>query len=151
MKVLFLDIDGVLTSHASCAKDKVLVEWQLPEERLVDDFDVNCVQSLKDIINKTNANIVISSAWRKLFGINTLIKHLNKYGITNIIGATPELIDYRGNEIQAWLNENKDVDKFVILDDNDDMLHLSKYLVQTNWKIGLEECQAKLAIEVLNS
>jgi len=150
MKIIFLDIDGVLTSHASTAKRKISIEWQLSEERLVDDLDIGCVNCLKDIIGKTNANIVVSSSWRKLFNKDTLVKHLNKYGITNIIDITPNLNSYRGDEIQAWLNKHKDVEKFIILDDNDDMLQLSKRLIKTNWKYGIEDYQANIAIEMLS-
>ncbi|MFA5024197.1 MAG: HAD domain-containing protein [Patescibacteria group bacterium] len=146
MKVVFLDIDGVLVSFAS---------MHLPNEILplsmqpVDAFDEKCVGRLKNILDKTGAKIVLTSSWRKLFDIAEMIEHFKNHGIVGIIDCTASLNDHRGKEIQLWLDENK-VDKFVILDDDDDMLHLSSDLVKTNWKLGLEDNDMELAIEMLN-
>ena len=49
MKIIFLDIDGVLNQTGNAAS--------LP-------FDPNCVMYLNHVIKETGAHIVISSAWR---------------------------------------------------------------------------------------
>ena len=65
----------------------------------------------------------------------------------NNIGMSCE----RGIEIQRWLNETKyEIESFVILDDDSDMLHLSEKLVKTKGTRGLTEKEAKEAIDMLN-
>ena len=149
MNILFLDIDGVLTSMKSQAGPKVEILWSLEEERLVDDFDPDCIDRLKRILKETGASVVISSSWRERFTLETLIKHFEGFGVTGIIGMTPVLKDHRGKEIQAWLDEHKDVDRFVILDDYNDMVHLSPYLIRIHWKTGIAEHNVIPAIEML--
>jgi len=149
MKVLFLDIDGVLSSLASQSQPKVEISWAIPEERLVEDFDPDCIARLITIVKQTGASIVISSSWRKLFEKQTLVNHFKKYGIDCIVDMTPDLKQHRGLEIQAWLNEHKDIEKFAILDDDNDMFHLAPYLIKTNWKYGLTEDNANKVIEML--
>jgi histidinol phosphatase-like enzyme len=55
MKVIFLDIDGVLNSEEFLKKNKN------------EAIDRNNVSILKKIIDKTGAFIVMSSAWRLWF------------------------------------------------------------------------------------
>ena len=53
MKVIFLDIDGVL-NYSGC-KEKIGGIFFVNDER---------IKILKEIIDKTNAKIVLSSTWR---------------------------------------------------------------------------------------
>lgn len=146
-KILFLDIDGILNSEYSCKHPTM--QYKLGQDDTADTFDVNCVNRLINIIDKTGAKIVISSSWRKLFDKDEIIEYLKKHGIIGVVGFTPDLKHHRGFEIQAWLDEHKDIDKFVILDDDDDMFHLSSKLVKTDWKLGLQEKDMDKVIEML--
>lgn len=49
MKVIFLDFDGVITTLES--------KWEL---------DINKQKLIKDICDKTNSKIVISSSWNSI-------------------------------------------------------------------------------------
>ena len=55
MKILFLDIDGVLNS------------WRYDQERisLQDNIDETRLPLLSRIVSSTNAKIVLTSSWRK--------------------------------------------------------------------------------------
>ena len=53
MKVIFLDIDGVLINKASLLN---VESSYVPDEK--------CVQQLNELINRTDAKIVVSSCWR---------------------------------------------------------------------------------------
>ena len=53
MKVLFLDIDGVVCLH----KDK---DWDNEEEI----FDAACCRKLQEIVSATGCKLVLSSSWR---------------------------------------------------------------------------------------
>ena len=61
MKVIFLDIDGVLNSE-TFSKDNHKV--YLATGEIKPDVDEKAVQRLVTIIKETNAKIVLSSSWR---------------------------------------------------------------------------------------
>ena len=56
MKIIFLDIDGVLNSE--------MYEWSRGEDRADNRIDLSRVRLLKDIVSATDAKIVLSSTWR---------------------------------------------------------------------------------------
>lgn len=60
------------------------------------------------------------------------------------------MIGQRGDEIQAWLRQAAvAIDGIVILDDAENMVHLSPWLVRTSVETGLTEEDAERAIGVL--
>jgi len=63
-----------------------------------------------------------------------------------------ERIKGRGHEIQQWLDDwsGDKITNFVILDDDDDMEHLSDFLVLTSESKGIQDSDVKSAIEILN-
>lgn len=149
MKVLFLDIDGVLNHkyfYDNIEKIK-LVHNNYPYT----EFDPKSVSLLNKIIDETNAKLVISSSWRVDSNLSSIFKTV---GIKHdIYGITPWLINncHRGDEIQKYIIENE-VNTYCILDDVDDFYDFQKpYFVKCNSsKDGLNEIVAKRAIEILN-
>ena len=164
MKVIFLDIDGVLNSEHWYVKN----HKKHPERcRSGQAIDPRFVRNLRRIVKKTDAKIVITSTMRGT------LKHQSDHRIHEIFKQYGLVIyDYtfrvnssiRGYEIQEWLDRHKEVTNIVIIDDNNDMVHLSKYLVQTinipcdkmrglpfAWlSEGLNSRVVKEAIEMLN-
>ena len=72
--------------------------------------------------------------------------------VGNILGKTCILDDQeRGNEIQEWLDNHPEVEQFMILDDDSDMIHLTHKLVKTDnlWGLTLEKVAE--ALDVLNA
>ena len=108
MKVLFLDIDGVVCLH----KDKA---WDNEEEI----FDAACCRKLQEIVSATGCKLVLSSSWR-LFpeSIRSMFRQFKPFGITreNFLGRTP-LRGERGDEIMAYLKKRPQIETFVALDD----------------------------------
>lgn len=114
--VIFLDIDGVL-NNVSCMGEDIHI---LPEK----------VKLLDQIQRATKADIVISSSWRKLHPLETIREILWCAGLVNahhcVIGVTPSLYEIgtiRGNEIDAWMDENlfdPTETSYLILDDDSD-------------------------------
>jgi hypothetical protein len=149
MKVIFLDIDGVLNNLESLRSPRVKVR---SSKHSYSAAHPSCVEALNRITSATNARIVISSTWRGI-GLVVLFEIFRQWGITGkTIGYTP-LWGYgseRGAEIQEWLNAHK-VKSFVILDDGDDMGHLRHRLVQTDYQVGLTAADADRAIAMLNA
>lgn len=141
MKIIFLDIDGVLNGYSfwnmlgwkivSFIDNKNL---RLYYTKITDPHGIheNKVKLLSKIVKATDAQIVYSSSWkRNLFwkpyhSMNAderkLIDLFNYYGI-HVKDATPTVKyisgeNTREKEILQWLAiHEKDVDKYIIIDD----------------------------------
>ena len=133
-------------------------DYMLTEENVnifnEDMLDERAIVQLKKIIEATNAEIVLSSSWRWYKETRDKIHHqLRQKGI-DFVDTTLREIDItmsRGAEIKAWLDKHPEVEKFVILDD--DELQIEEYLpyhVKTNFKYGLTREKAAEAIKILN-
>lgn len=139
MKVIFLDIDGVMITNLSSKRG----------------FNPTCVENLNQIIQQTGASIVVSSTYRQM-GFSLLKEWFKANGIEEgLIGITP-ITSYRtrGEEIKQYIEEAQldpslTVDQFVIIDDYDDMSDLLPYLIQTDGKIGLDSNTRDKAIQML--
>lgn len=147
MKLIFLDIDGVMNSLQSMQDNKHLgIHRDIPT--------VDHVNHLNYIIASTDARIVISSSWRVIHSSSSIDLILCLQGFKYpgyVISSTITHKYHRGDEIQDWLDmaSNK-IQRFVILDDCNDMLHLKQFLVQTDSNIGLTKQDADKAIKILN-
>lgn len=135
MKVLFLDIDGVLNSQPVIAN-----AYRGPDEdlRRLSHLDEGMVENLDLLVELTGCKIVVSSTWRRAMPLNRIREYLNKKGLRMgcIIGQTPthnNNSSCRGDEIQEWLDGHPEVETFAIVDDNADMGHLADRLVRTMW------------------
>lgn len=140
MNVIFLDILSICDTDFKCPKcecpDGVLntpnygvqahAMWKRTNGRFKSRdefgaiFDPMAVDCLEYLVHHTGAKVVVSSTWRKS-GFQVM-KDLFKFRKIDIIGVTPVLNALRGQEIQIWLQENKHVTNYVILDDNTDFL-----------------------------
>lgn len=143
MKVLFLDIDGVVCLH----KDK---DWDNEEEI----FDAACCRKLQEIVSATGCKLVLSSSWR-LFpeSIRSMFRQLKPFGITreNFLGRTP-LRGERGDEIMAYLKKRPQIETFVALDD--EPFYSSAFpqdrLILTKPESGITESVKEACIRKLN-
>lgn len=159
MRIIFLDIDGVLNKGLVASNsDKSDVLKVLPYGWM----NKSLIANLNDVTDKTGAKIVISSAWRyKSLGENQ--KMLKAFGVKGeVIGQTPRLGQHsvRGNEIHAWINENKDLlgvypsdfKQYVIIDDSSDMLlWQAEHFIHTDAYAGLSQHAAHRVKLRLNS
>lgn len=172
MKVIFLDIDGVLV-HSN---------YKNQETKNIDESKIKL---LKKIIEETSAKIVLTSNWRTPYIENgkiyrqpeyyTLSSLLKKYGI-DIYDQTPlhklkflqtedlqkldkpiksrfDPITTRAGEIFTYLETNKEIQSFIIIDDEDsewEYFDLDKNLIKTNYHDkGLKEEHIRQIIEIL--
>ncbi len=157
MKIIFLDIDGVLVNHATVCKR---VDF---DGCRFNPFDPACVAQLNRIIEATDAEIVVSSSWR-CDGPrwDSLLFFFTDQGILKRpIDRTPDLpvlfkggeIDrpQRGDEILKWLVDNAGWEKFVAIDDDSDMDAIKDnfVLVKLGMEKGLEAHHADAAIAIL--
>lgn len=156
MKIIFLDVDGVLNedkSRARCCGYKGI--------------DDKKAENLAKIVKATDARIVLISTWkddwrktdkvRQGFLANYLDKKLLKQGVS-IFDKTESLDKQgfyfsRGEGILRYLEKNP-ADGFVILDDYQfdyDACGLTGNYVKTDaYNGGLTELLAQKSIEILN-
>ena len=146
MKVIFLDIDGVLNTSQTFID--IYNEYIEKGIRRIE-IDLNRLKLLKRIVEQTGAVIVLSFSWRN-FGkmengiyiplnekMASLIKLFNEYGLS-IYDITPKDVNgIRQNEIDMWL-QDKNVEKFIIIDDEsfDLQKFLHKELIKTNFTLN---------------
>jgi hypothetical protein len=138
MKVVFLDIDGVL-NDAITTMD--LLDDKPKKEHL------DC---LKVIVDATDAKIILSSTWRLFPSARNDVKNALRNVGLEFIDKTKELKD-RASEIQEWLSRHPEVEKFVILDDEEISGKFPDNLVQTTFYRGLLPEHVEKAIKILNS
>ena len=136
MKVIFLDIDGVLNS----INDKFSQTLETQSH----------LSLLGELVKKTNAKIVLSSSWRGIPSLRKLVENKMKSINTEVIGATRSLPGTRGSEIKDWMKD-KDIESFVILDDDKDMDEMTETnLVLTDSNKGLQKEDIEKALKILN-
>jgi hypothetical protein len=132
MKILFLDIDGVLNSQRSCVAFHGFPHDFTPKDMGM--FDMVAVGLIREACKETGCSIVLSSTWRKFSTAAETAAALD----LPVIDCTPVLNKARGFEINAWLAEHPEVTSYVIVDDDSDMLDFQRpYFVQTDFQTGL--------------
>lgn len=161
MKVIFLDVDGVLNSMAYFKTNE-------GRRNEISEFHL---EKLSKIYKTCDAHIVLSSTWRDLnneYNIecyqmwNYLVDSLSRYGM-KIMSRTPIINHNRPLEIKTWLDNRVDKDdiQFVSLDDDFSKESYDKYgigdcLVKTRFfcdKVdegGLQDEHVDKAIKILN-
>lgn len=167
LKLCFLDFDGVLNSmYFMLANQK---KWNTHDGLGM--IDEEAIKLLNQVIEKTNAKVVISSTWRLVFDMPTLVGFLKTKGfVGEVIGRTPNpyptaeddlgnpcSYSTRGQEIVRWIKGydhrtclHGEIANYVILDDTSDMYPVEHKLVQTSWELGLEQKHVDQAVQMLN-
>ena len=122
MKVIFLDIDGVL----NCEKTPNPRKFPYVVDRKL-------LARLKRILFRTGAKVVLSSTWR----CDPVGLLAAKYWGIPFIDVCPDRPkSARCKEMKAWLKAHSSVERFVVLDDQDDGLD-DLPLFQPSGKKGL--------------
>lgn len=153
MKVIFLDVDGVLNDQYT--DEKTPVGFIGLEERMV--------KNLQHVVNETNATIILVSSWKSYWDKNPekmsrdgqyLTDELARFGLT-IADKTVDHIDNRGHGIVSYLQEHPEIEQWIVLDD--DVFYdyeecgIIPHLVQTSfYRDGLSDILAQKAIDMLS-
>jgi len=132
VKVLFLDIDGVVNNK----RTKENFEGFLA-------IDPTMAALVQRIVQNTGCEIVLSSSWRLFQNSRDEIERK----ICKFADITPVLRAPRGYEIKAWLTRHPEIEHYAILDDAGSILPEQRAnFFQTTWESGLTEDIA-LAVE----
>jgi len=153
MKVIFLDIDGVLVTRRAWSNQPE--DWVRLDKG---EFHKPVIEMFEEWLTAhPDVKIVLSSTWRKLsedYGILHWKQRIGKESpllLSRIIDTTPIGDSLRGFEISEWMRAHPEVTKFCIIDDESDMLAVQKhFLVQTKDSIGLTRAHLKRVEELLD-
>jgi len=148
MKIIFLDHDGVI-----CLQKQWGSRFSKKAKKRGDIFDQFCpkaVKILNSLLEKTEAEIVVTSTWRLHCSLEYMKELYLERGIIKApIAFTEDLENVwddndwfneykdferlsagiRSKEILVWLDKNKEVDRWVAIDDLP--LERLKYFVRT--------------------
>jgi hypothetical protein len=148
MKVLFLDIDGVLNPFRTDYDGEIVTR-----------LDDKCVQNLRHVVEETGCKIVISSTWKVSSHLMDMLDEELVPNLPNgsVIGCTPTILpqEKREKEISAYISEHSDdIEKYVVVDDYD--FELSDFIkegkcVITDALSGFTAENAEDCIGMLNS
>lgn len=141
MKVLFLDIDGVVNKQEN---------FNPANGRTLYPIDRYCAFLVGRIQIQTDCEVVLSSSWRHH---PDAIKEVEK-NIVKILDITPTISSMRGDEINLWFTSEKhgskyNVERYAILDDDSDFYD-DQPLFKTTFKEGLTDEITKKVIDHLN-
>jgi HAD domain in Swiss Army Knife RNA repair proteins len=122
MKVIFLDIDGVL----NC--DKTPNPRKFPYV-----VDKKLLSRLKKLLQRTKAKVVLSSTWR----LDPIGLYAARHWGVPFMDVCPDLPKKpRRTEILTWLAHHPKVKRYAVIDDEDDELD-DLPLFQPSSKIGM--------------
>lgn len=144
MKIIFLDIDGVLTVPNDYYRGDP-TNWHYIR-----------VELIRKLLRNTGAKIVVSSSWRWEHHWDDLLDIFEDNGISDdYIYDYTDIVTFgeRCDEIKNWLDENDHlIDSFVILDDTAVAGRgFEDNLVLTNSEYGMTITDYEKAIKILNS
>lgn len=139
MKIIFLDVDGVLNS----VQDNF--SWTIESDKHL--------ILLACIVRRTNAKIVVSSSWRNCGLLDTLKKRLEDFFMSIYDKTCCSEHGIRGLEIKDWLDNHSDIESFVILDDEafDIKSYFPNNFVKTNEEVGLQKEDVEKCIAILSN
>lgn len=141
MKIIFLDVDGVLNDHSKQSNGYCGIKKE-------------CVENLNLILNAIpDINIVISSAWRYMIPNSMTLQGFEYMLLVSGINCAGRLFGYtrrdsitenddRGDQIKDFLKENPTIEKYLIIDDmtfNYESLNLIHYTTHSKRGLTFED------------
>lgn len=151
--LVFLDIDGVLNSARFLADNTagegvIIVDGEFDATAHI---DPSCVARLNTLIEATSVRVILSSSWRRSFGLKKTQRSLQTKGFTHdLADCTARFVEQeRHVEIRHYLSMFAEPPSFVILDDaleagvgfGENFVHVPD---------GLEDHHVELSIAILS-
>lgn len=158
MKIIFLDVDGVLVHSGTVGLGKETGEAFGTSFYHAATIDQECLKRLLRIVEATGAKIVVSSVWRRFDGQSTALRRaFATAGVERralrelIIGSTPHLGEKRDEEVSAWLKEHPDTTSYLVIDDGIVGKHPQLNDRPNHFEGGLLESHVEEATRILNA
>lgn len=149
--LILLDIDGVMIPAKSWSAPPVLEDG-------FSVFNAKSVDALNQIIERSKADILLTTSHKGRFTIDKWISIFENRGVV-VNGLDRLSIMHsqisRKEEITNWFSNTNNVDDFVILDDDSSLNGLSPFLktrlVLTKPLIGLTNAHIEESLRILNT
>lgn len=136
--ILFLDIDGVLATHKQYMMNRKKFQDKnsiAKELNILYPFDPKCVKVFNEILDATDADIVLSSDWKLHYSLEDIDKifkfnGVNKSPIDTTVNEDASMSNMTMNrafQIGEYVTR-KNITNYVVIDD----LNVGKYMVITN-------------------
>ena len=151
MRVIFLDVDGVL--NHKCFDDEYMSNYNYNNKNEIVGVDPEKVKILAKICEETYSKVVLSSSWKLGLEHGYVSKSLyrlvemlydNGIDLIDVTSCIPNPSKGGGQEmwkewdIECYLHEHPEVTKYCIFDDETyDLLTKKDHLIQTDWKKGI--------------
>jgi|ERR1035437_7729574 hypothetical protein len=139
MRIIFLDIDGVLNNGnaAGVFHESSTIPY--------------CVEVLNYILEKSGAKIVLISSWKDAFDFEVIKKLLYNRGIKpkSIVACTEKDVQKEPG-MTKFIKDNKSkIESFVIIDNDINFINgdFEDFVIRTNTKTGITEEEIELVLE----
>lgn len=149
MKVLFLDIDGVVLSGEEL--------WATGNNRYLPPAKIALVN---EVLRRTGSLVVVSSTWRcfdecldllRAAGLTAIHRDWRTDRESRTTGGL-YIGEVRGHQIKRWLDAHPEVDSYAIVDDDADMLpEQMPRFVQTPFVTGIGQEHVERLARMLNT
>ncbi len=168
-KVIFLDIDGVM--QPCCNENRFRHDIRQTQKDVAEkmgdegylkldrydvaavyyDWDAKAVENLKKLINDCDADVVISSDWKRSKSIDDLRLLFRLHGLDEYINeVTPfEIVSSKADDINEYLKLHPGIKKYVVIDDLDMEKYFPGHMVCTIDESRLDDESLKKAEEIL--
>ena len=135
MKVLFLDIDGVVNCATTTQRHRGFIG-----------IDPRLAARVRRVVEATGCKVVLSSTWREDAENRAEVERK----VVEIYDQTPILDGFRGDEVSAWLAGHPEVTRYAVVDDVASWFHLWQPVFNTDPRVGLTEEMAVRLARYLN-
>lgn len=152
--IIFLDFDGVVETIYWEKADDGSWSFNVHKAGRNELNNKQAIGWLNELYSKVPYDIVVSSSWRIGMTVEELQNLITNSGFNpeiKVIGMTPRLYLQRGEEIQAWIDENNFTGKYIIIDDDSDMCHLLPVLVRCDCQLGFTIYDYQKALKLLQT
>ena len=110
--------------------------YNFPHDGKVNNYQAT--QWISEFCQKYDYKIVVTSTWRLDENYKECLRRGGLRDSVEILDRTPHLHGKRrGDEIKAWLDEHPDVERYIIVDDENNILDEQReYFLQTDTLVG---------------
>lgn len=150
-RLIFLDFDGVLNTEQYQAE--LAISGDPVRDKWGPLFSPSAVNNLRKIVVATNAEIIVTSTWRYIHGLEGLKEmwiQRSLPGKLNGILPCDSLLATRGEEISEYLSDHHNT-QYIILDDIDEYMESQhNHFIQINPIVGISGTDVHKATSILN-
>ena len=151
MNVIFLDHYGVMsTSNIETIREKSSFPSldELKSTKILDSFNVKCVEFLNELSSKYDFEIVISSDWSRKVDFESMVNFYSDQKVEKIPIGYVELSSgdpqkTKPNDIRKFIDSNK-IDNYIVVDDI--FLEIDNFIWCDLPHLGLDDPKVKNSI-----